>query len=60
MRFLVVLMVILIVRVRVQPHTKFNRDGKDIFYDQDVSMVDAALGCEIVVPTLERYRKNQS
>ncbi len=43
----------LIVRVRVQPHSKFNRDGKDIFYDQDVSMVDAALGCDIVVPTLE-------
>lgn len=47
----------LIVRVRVQPHSKFNRDGKDIFYDQDVSMVDAALGCEIVVPTLEGTEK---
>jgi len=47
----------LIVRVRVQPHPKFNRDGKDIFYDQDVSMVDAALGCQIVVPTLEGTEK---
>ena len=47
----------LIVRVRVQPHSKFNRDGKDIFYDQDVSMVDAALGCDIVVPTLEGSEK---
>lgn len=47
----------LIVRVRVQPHSKFNRDGKDIFYDQDVSMIDAALGCEIVVPTLEGTEK---
>ncbi|MCV0430345.1 molecular chaperone DnaJ [Nitrosopumilus sp.] len=47
----------LIVRVRVQPHSKFNRDGKDIFYDHDVSMIDAALGCEIVVPTLEGTEK---
>ncbi len=47
----------LIVRVRVQPHSKFNRDGKDIFYDHDVSMIDAALGCEIIVPTLEGNEK---
>ncbi len=47
----------LIVRVRVQPHSKFNRDGKDIFYDHDVSMVDAALGCEIIVPTLDGTEK---
>ena len=47
----------LIVRVRVQPHSKFNRDGKDIFYDHDVSMIDAALGCEIVVPTLDGTEK---
>jgi len=47
----------LIVRVIVQPHSKFNRDGKDIFYDHDVSMIDAALGCEIIVPTLEGTEK---
>lgn len=47
----------LIVRVRVQSHSQFKRDGKDIFYDQDVSMVDAALGCEVVVPTLEGTEK---
>jgi len=47
----------LIVRVRVQPHSKFTRDGKDIFYDHDVSMIDAALGCEIIVPTLEGTEK---
>ena len=47
----------LIVRINVQPHSKFKRDGKDIFYDQDVSMVDAALGCEIIVPTLESTEK---
>lgn len=43
----------LIVRVRVNPHDQFKRDGKDIFYDHDVSMIDATLGCEIIVPTLE-------
>ncbi|MBT8172462.1 MAG: molecular chaperone DnaJ, partial [Nitrosopumilus sp.] len=47
----------LIVRVRVQPHLKFKRDGKDIFYDQDVSMIDATLGCDIIVPTLHGDEK---
>jgi len=47
----------LLVRVRVQPHSQFKRDGKDIFYDHDISMVDAALGCDIVVPTLEGSEK---
>ena len=47
----------LIVRVRVNPHDQFKRDGKDIFYDHDVSMIDATLGCEIVVPTLEGTEK---
>ena len=43
----------LIVRVRVRDHPLFKRDGRDIFYDHDVPMADAALGCEITVPTLE-------
>ena len=47
----------LIVRVRVHPHDQFKRDGKDIFYDQEISMVDAALGCEVIVPTLEGSEK---
>ncbi|MCE9653440.1 MAG: molecular chaperone DnaJ [Nitrosarchaeum sp.] len=47
----------LIVRVRVQPHQKFKRDGMDIFYDQEISMVDAALGREIMVPTLDGTEK---
>ncbi|MCV0393591.1 MAG: molecular chaperone DnaJ [Nitrosopumilus sp.] len=47
----------LIIRVRVQPHSIFKRDGKDIFYDHNVSMVDAALGCDIIVPTLEGSEK---
>ena len=47
----------LIVRIKVQPHPKFERDKKDIFYDHDITMIDAALGCEIVVPTLEESKK---
>ena len=47
----------LIVRIRVEPHPDFKRDGKDIFYDHDVSMVDAAFGREIIVPTLEGTEK---
>lgn len=47
----------LIVRIRVKPHEKFKRDGADIFYDANVSMVDAALGKTIIVPTLEGTEK---
>lgn len=47
----------LIVRIRIQPHSKFKRDGMDIFYDQDVSMIDATLGREIIVPTLDGTEK---
>ncbi|MDX1595976.1 MAG: molecular chaperone DnaJ [Nitrosopumilaceae archaeon] len=47
----------LIVRVRINPHEKFKRDGTDIFYDHEVSMVDAALGKEFSVPTLEGSEK---
>ena len=43
----------LIVRVMVEPHPVFKRDGRDIFYDGKVSMIDAALGREMEVPTLE-------
>ncbi|NIM25477.1 MAG: molecular chaperone DnaJ [Nitrososphaeria archaeon] len=47
----------LIVRIRVQPHSNFKRDGADIFYDQDVSMVDATLGREVIVPILNGTEK---
>ena len=47
----------LIVRVRVLQHTKFKRDESDIFYDLDISMVDATLGNEVYVPTLEKEEK---
>ena len=43
----------LIVRVRVQEHPHFRRDGVDIYSDANISMIDATLGTEIQVPTLE-------
>jgi len=47
----------LIVRIRVLPHPKFKRDGADLFYDSQISMIDAALGKTIEVPTIERSEK---
>ena len=47
----------LIVRIKVKPHDKFKRDGDDIFYDANISMIDAALGRTLVVPTLEGTEK---
>jgi len=47
----------LIVRIRVQAHQKFKRDDMDIFYDQDISMIDATLGREITIPTLDGTEK---
>ncbi|HJT10222.1 MAG TPA: molecular chaperone DnaJ [Candidatus Nitrosotalea sp.] len=47
----------LIVRIKVKPHSKFKRDGADLFYDENISMIDAALGKKLVVPTLEGTEK---
>jgi len=43
----------LIIRVNVQPHSKFKRDGRDVFYDAQISMMDASLGKKFDIPTLE-------
>ena len=47
----------LIVRIRVLSHQNFKRDGGDIFYDQNISMIDAALGLEVTVPILNGTEK---
>ena len=47
----------LIVRIRILAHQKFKRDGGDIFYDQNISMIDAALGLEVTVPILNGAEK---
>ena len=43
----------LLVYVRVKPHKRFKRDGADLYLDMPISFGQAALGCELQVPTLE-------
>lgn len=43
----------LYVRVRVKPHKHLTREGAIILSEEHVSMVDAALGCEIDVETVD-------
>ena len=47
----------LVVRVRVEPHKLYRRDGIDLYCDARISMVDATLGTEIDVKTLEKIQK---
>ena len=47
----------LIVRVRVEPHKLYRRDGVDLYCDARISMIDATLGTEIDVKTLEKTQK---
>jgi len=39
--------------IHVKPHPQFQRQGDDIYVEVPVSMVQAALGAEVQVPTLE-------
>ena len=39
--------------ITVKPHEYFVREGNDVYLDTPISFVDAALGCELKVPTLE-------
>ena len=41
------------VLVRVRPHERFVRDGNDIVSTVDLTMIQAALGTELSVPTLD-------
>ncbi|AHM56736.1 chaperone protein DnaJ [Peptoclostridium acidaminophilum DSM 3953] len=43
----------LYVAISVEPHMLFKRDGYDIYYDIPITFVQAALGDEIEVPTLD-------
>lgn len=43
----------LYVGVTVKPHDNFIRDGNDLLYHLPLTMVDAALGKKVAVPTLE-------
>ena len=43
----------LIINVSVRPHSIFERDGSDIYCEIPITFVEAVLGAEISVPTLE-------
>lgn len=43
----------LLVNVRVRQSDTFEREGDDILYEMDISFVQAALGAEVEVPTLD-------
>ncbi len=43
----------LIVSIRVRPSAQFRRDGTTILYEQPVSFVQAALGAELEIPTID-------
>lgn len=43
----------LLVAIRVQPHPIFERKGNDIWCDIPITFTQAALGAEVVVPTLD-------
>ena len=43
----------LLVTVNVRPHPKFKRDGTSVLYAMPISFVQAALGDDIEVPTLD-------
>ena len=43
----------LFVQIKVLPHDVFERDGKNLYCEAPISFVDASLGGEIQIPTLE-------
>ncbi len=47
----------LIIAVNIRPHAIFERDGSDIYCEIPITFVDAALGAEIDIPTLEGKQK---
>jgi curved DNA-binding protein len=47
----------LYVRVNVQKHPLFHREGNDIYIDREINFSEAALGTSIEVPTLNGIKK---
>lgn len=43
----------LYVEILIKPHKRFHREGNDIFSEIPISYAQAALGTEVIVPTLE-------
>ncbi|OAG27889.1 molecular chaperone DnaJ [Thermodesulfatator autotrophicus] len=47
----------LYLKVRILPHEIFERKGKDLFLEVPISVIDAILGTEVEIPTLEEEIK---
>ena len=43
----------LLISVTVRPHPQFKRDGSDLYLDQPVSFLQAALGAELEIPSID-------
>jgi len=43
----------LIIEINIKPHSKFTRKGSDIYTEVPITFIQAALGANIVVPTLK-------
>ncbi|WP_099204174.1 molecular chaperone DnaJ [Scatolibacter rhodanostii] len=43
----------LLVAISVRPHAIFERRGNDVWCDMPITFTQAALGCEVTVPTLD-------
>ena len=43
----------LFVQIKVLPHDVFERDGKHLYCEAPISFIDAALGGDIQIPTLD-------
>lgn len=43
----------LYVNIRVKPHKDFERDGSNLYYEKQISFVEASLGATVEVPTID-------
>ena len=48
----------IVVRVRVEPHPYFRREGKDVFLDVPIDVPEAVLGGSVEVPTVDGRTAN--
>ncbi|HEX5624769.1 MAG TPA: molecular chaperone DnaJ [Saprospiraceae bacterium] len=47
----------LLISIEQKPHEHFTRDGMNVHYDLYLNFADAALGCQVEVPTLQNAAK---
>ncbi len=43
----------LYILIKEQDHDKFNRSGNDLYFDLDINVIDAILGCDATVETID-------